>query len=587
MGPSARWALRVSLPDLERSQLDSFARRALVEDLRCLPWAWPTEQQPELLARARELSGQAGPAVAVGQVLLLTVDASGGAAWAAGQPLPAGRGAAPLASEARQAWARAARALPRSLPFLWSTLHAKRELPIVAPITLRPGRARTLDGRSFGLSFLLCLASRMLGQPVGREWAATAAVEDTGRLGPVEGLAQKIEALRGDAPQVRNLVVHASQAAEASAAVAEGHDLSIVPAATAAAALETIFGVLPLAEFFHAGSEPAKREELSAALFEMVLPGRAMLASWAPLARAAGVALAWPDLTDEQEFRLRFARAVAARHEGRAGDDFELDEMQLSLLPEPVRTDVLAHWVQESADKGAPDPATARRLALPRLVDGAEATPANLRLRGALGRLALAEGILEEACEQSLVAARGLVDRFLSDQVSHSLCAAAVAAGGLGDLARLEEARVLRAAVESRSLLDDESLAFLDLAFSRAGVLINDEVDGAIASLSRLASDAALRDHLRHSARRWWGRALALRGDAEGARSVREALGSPRAEPFATLAELDAALEQGDSEAAEAALASLVTIEPAARLQAARAGDRPSGADLVSRAYPY
>lgn len=584
----------MSLDDLGTPALDPFSKRRLLRDLRELPWCWPGASDASRREHALALAAEAGltgpPEPRAGEVLLLAAE-RGGAVCVLG-PAAVGRHGLPFGARSHAAWKDAARALPRSVPVLWTSVREhQREPPRAACIGSEGGPVTALDGRSFGLAFVLALASKVWNEPVPARWAATAEVDADGRTSAVGGLEAKISVLTRHAGQVDTLLVASEQEEEAGAIA--GQDLRVVGVESAADAVERVFGDAPWESVEELRSDPRRREELSLSLLRLVMPGHAGFSRWTPVAEAARVALeSWPEKTEDEQRRCELARAIALRHEGAQEKALVLSDLHegwASRLPEPLRTDCLAHLVQQAADTGRPDPGRLEALAASRLLEGEDATLENLRLRGALGRLALAKGELRRALDLSRTAAQGFFDRLEVRQISRALCAALVAAGALGD----DEALTGLAALHERAMdvggFEEEDHCFCDLALARARVTVGVELEAARAALEALVEGKGLRDHVRWSAMRWLARLDAGSGDAGAAAAMRERLVEDAGEDdaFVLLARLDECLLAGDEAGAARAVECLQGIEVCVLWQAARAPGPAEAASQVARAFPY
>ncbi|MGH7860332.1 MAG: hypothetical protein ACREQY_23630, partial [Candidatus Binatia bacterium] len=134
------------------------------------------------MAEAVALAGASPPDPRPGETILVAVNEGGSTLWAVVDDPPAGWRTAPFGPKARLAWRSALSALPRSLPVLWSSVSDTSAMPEEAcllgsrPAPNRGTEAELLDGASLGLSFLLILASRVLGRPLPAGLAASAAV---------------------------------------------------------------------------------------------------------------------------------------------------------------------------------------------------------------------------------------------------------------------------------------------------------------------------------------------------------------------------------------------------------------------------
>ena len=274
--------------------------------------------------------------------------------------LPATLHRAALGAEATASWHAAVLALPRSLPVLWRDLRELAQHPPV-PVHLcshlaEPGierRDRVVDGGSFGLAFLLQLASRVLSLPLPPDVIASVAIDELGRTSRVDGLFEKLDGIATLAPRISRVLVAASQHDEVRSSAGR---LQLVPVRTAAQALEVVFGDALGIRLAEAGSDDARRRELVDAFFRLALVGRGAAVDWSPVERGARIALRdWPPAFDDR-YRLQFAAGVAARHERNAGEIAVPGPAWLDAQPAPIRVGVLTHLVQQSADTGTPSP---------------------------------------------------------------------------------------------------------------------------------------------------------------------------------------------------------------------------------------
>ena len=595
---------------IERPRLDGYTERELGRALRRGPWCWPADAGG--VRRARELAPDGPPRLRPGQALLVTADAGFADLWA----LDVGPGAASsdgdalrFGSEARATWDVALATLPRALPVLWSSigryqdaalraLHLvlRRTTPDAAAAPSRAARERLLDGPSFGLSFLLALASLVLDDAVPADLAATGAVHPSGRIEPVGGLEGKIEILAREAPGIRRLLVAASQADAArtqAAAVAAG--FQVIGVATAAAALEATLGPVLVERLVAAGSDEARRRELIDAFFRLVLLGRREVVDWSPVARAAALALdRWPDLLALDRRRLEFAHAVALRHDDNRGRLPVLDASWLAAMPAPLRVSVLANYVQQSADAGEPDPALVIGAAEGHLVRGREAFQPHLVLLGALGRLLAVSGDAQRALEYQMEAARGSLERMDRDNVSHPLSEWYRLAGALDDRAAFDAAETVRRTVEAQGGVG-AGQPYVELARANAQIaLTTGDCENAATTLARLGTAEHIPAHVRWSAVRWLVRLHEERGqDATAVLAGLDAATAPgaadpgRARRFRVLVELDRATRRQDAATGAAGLAELEGLDPGVVGHLRRAAPPGRAPAWVARFYPY
>jgi len=560
------------------------------------PWCWPAEGDPAL-PHARHASGcEDPPAPAVGSVLAVTVGGHGGCLWAL-RERPDRPPASVFGEQASARWDDAICALPRSLPVLWASVRRHRARP--SPWHLgghaRAGRGivlpePTVDGPSIGLAFFLCLASRVLGVPVATDVVATATLDAFGAVGPVEGLELKVDTVLAVAPRVRRLVVAAAQVDRARALCAGR--LEVLGVRNAAEAAELLLTDLAARIV---GVEGASRRELVRSFFRLAMGGQRELLDWSPVAKAARLALAeWRDLPDDERYTLELGAAVAERHQRNRGSLRLPPRSWLDSLSTPVRVNVLAHLVQQSADTG--DPPSKQTLALARKdlpIDARHGYAPQLRLMGAVARLESFCGNPARALKrQRLLAECHLANQSYED-VSQPLCEWIRLAGALGDRESLTAAGAFFDEGQMLGVFSPADLGYLQLARARAGVQAGEPTRAALESLRRLAGDAAVSDHVRRSAARWaiaCGRALGLADEAAAARARLSAAcpeDDPDARVFACLAALDAALASGDTTAANAAVASLLECQPGLMRHLTEEREPAERPAHVARWFPY
>jgi len=154
------------------------------------PWCW-------------SVHSAGAPEMAVGIAPAVTLRGGTVALWAlTSENVPPSAHRAALGAEAMASWHAAVLALPRSLPVLWRDLRELAQQPPV-PVHLcshlaEPGierRDRVVDGGSFGLAFLLQLASRVLSLPLPPDVIASVAIDELGRTSRVDGLYEKLEGI--------------------------------------------------------------------------------------------------------------------------------------------------------------------------------------------------------------------------------------------------------------------------------------------------------------------------------------------------------------------------------------------------------
>lgn len=548
----------------------------------------------------------------IGEVRLIGVDPKNerGSVWLLDPSGAAGLVARELRGVSREVWARAATVLPRSLPVLWRAVRdAHRRVPVArhlgtwAPEGATQSPPRELDGESYGLSFVLSLASTVLGVPLRPEVAASATVDEFGdtTTKDVAGLHAKIQAIRRHAPQVRTLLVPAHQKDEAEAAAADS-GIKIVPIRSAGEALKVAFANDMESALIEAGTNPERKREILRSFFALALGQRSAVLDWSPVARGASLAIErWKDLAPHDLYCLEFARAVAQRHESNTGELTLPEEAWLQTLPSTIRLAVVRHVVQQAADSGSPDVASAEQIGFTHLVRGAEAFDDHLKLLGALGRLYAVTGRVPEALGFQREAAKAWIDRMNYGETSFPLCEWIRLAGvsGLSD-----EFGGARASLEEADLLGNihaDRNPYLRLAIGRAAAMLGD-LDTAWKQLDGLPGDVGVPVHVRAGAARWqaliadensadWpGVTFSFLDELEAMKRAGDPSVSATAGKAIALVNLDRAVRRSDEDAAHKAIAGLRELEPypvSHLLQVAPATPVLARAGYVRRHYPY
>lgn len=526
---------------------DARGRLRLGAFLAELPWGWPAPGEPTH-ARAQVVSGRADvPALAPGEALLLTERLGEGSLWALRL-----RGAArgDVALDAEEVWRRAAELIPSTLPLLWQSPRPRdprAENDSLRPLPSSPPRLRrahvpvryneagqrppfesVVAGDSLGVALLLAQASLLLETRLPLDLAATATLGPTGQLGPVGGLEAKLRALVRLAPRVRRLIVAQAQRLDAERtlariAIAEGVTAPIVLGlATARDAVRLALpDELVEAGWRDVGADPDRRASQIERLVQLALADRSEAADWRPVEHAASAAAqGWPDLAGHERWSLDFVGAIAARHMGRAAERALPLPAQDELLaiPQPRRTRILAHLVQQSADTGDPDPDSVELLATAHVIPGAGAFPDHLKLAGALGRLAAARGRYPDAFALQREAAEAWLARpEVHDQVSYPLSELFRLAAILGTPALEVAERLRKRAIEAGAM--PPSSPWTEAPRARALVVLGQPRADALAALAPLLA-GQVPAHCGHVARRA-RRALAVRdGETAVAREI-------------------------------------------------------------------
>jgi hypothetical protein len=448
---------------LESRSVDLPRRRALARALARARWCWPAEAAGWSFEHAARLVPSGPPGITPGEVLLVTANEDCASLWVLlCHDLPPDEETRSFGKRAEGRWKDAAAALPRSLPLLWAPVAEARRAPHAAlhlwsrPRLHREARPETvLDGPSFGLAFVLSLASRVLGARTPEDVVASACVGPDGRLEPAGEIAEKVDVVWRAAPRVRRLLIAATRdgahAREAKRA-AVGTAIEIHAVSSATAALRLVFGDGLASLLIGAGSDAARRRELVDSLFRLALSGRNQVLDWTPVqAAAARARQAWEGQLDEDEKRqLEFAEAVAARHESNAGVLPVPEEKWLQQMPVAVRVGLLANFVQHSADTATPPAEAIEALAEPYRAPAHESFPVQLKLMGALGRLHAVTGRAAQALPMQEQAAVAFFGQLEYAEVSFPLTEWYRLAGVSGDQQAFDRAERLHERVEER-----------------------------------------------------------------------------------------------------------------------------------------
>jgi hypothetical protein len=561
-----------------------------------LPFERPAEARDAALAMGPwcwSMHAVGAPEMAVGVAPAVTLRGGTVSLWAltSGKVPPALHVAA-IGVEAGASWDAAVLALPRSLPVLWRDLRELARQP-PAPVHLASHlveagierRERVVDGRSFGLAYLLQLASRVLSLPLPPDVIASVAIDELGRTARVDGLFEKLDGIASLAPRISRVLVAASQHDDVRSS---GGRLQLLPVRTAAQALEIVFGDALGARLAEAGSDDPRRRELVDAFFRLALVGRGAAVDWSPVERGARIALqTWPPAFDDR-YRLQFAAGVAARHERNAGEIAVPGPAWLDAQPAPIRVGVLTHLVQQCADTGTPAVDQIEAYATSQVPkDLGSAFVPQLQLAGALARLWAVTGRAGDALDMQQRVARAFVAAFEDTQVSFQLSEWFRLAGALGDAEAFARGEAFLAKLEATGGLTPSGAPYVNLAQARARVELGQSDAATRDRLDTLSRDLRVPAHVRWSACRWAARAWRQVGEAAlaGERLVAmelERAKAPHAARYLLLAEFDAAQDARGT--AVAFLDRLAALDPGplTHLRAAHESD----ADIV-RFYPY
>jgi tetratricopeptide (TPR) repeat protein len=410
-----------------------------------------------------------------------------------------------------------------------------REAPPRAQPIFGLGEPMTLEGRSFGLSFVLARLSALSGHAVPSHLIASATLGDDGGLNPVHGLDAKLNAIARTALGVRCVLLHPDNAEEARAIVKNlPRALEIVEVKTVADAVKYAFGERleqpPLSWDDDAALDASLR-----ALRARTLAGHAL--NWAATLRA----LEWIAARRQENARIPLLAAIARRHTGAAASlalDWDEDAI------DEVGNELVAHIVQAAADAGDDRCSEFVARALDR-VRNAPAEPGSIKALGACARALAAMRRFDEAQACAERAVQRWIARDERDESSYALCEWLRVAG-----VRKDQEAIERALIEAADLMDHPNNgAYVRLA-SMSALVRTGQPERAL----RLANAVETsQPYVKRSMLRWAARANDALGEREQATRMREVLRniSERSEDGqqecreSLFARLDEALAQG------------------------------------------
>lgn len=512
---------RLEHPCQRKQRCTKRGRRRAIDFLEMGPWTWPDAARHYEMRRyvRQELDLKGPPQLRAGEVLLVAVKHDQGELWVLPHnEAPEHRREGTFLGGAEQVWRDAECALPRNLPLLWRSVRAEtNHIPRARWIHRSPDRAGlnpSLEGRSFGLAFALAIASRLINIPVPADLVASADLDERGSLGRVEGLEAKLEVVASLALHVRRFIVAHEQHEEALEIVQRrGWDhLEIRSYKRLGEALADIFEGLP-EHLERLGEFEEDRVALVNSFFRLALGERDASIDWSPVAQAAHHALeSWrPSLSETNQRKLEFAKAVAYRHcENEGGLPVPMREWMRG-FPNPTQIEIMAHVTQQAADTGSPDPVKVLEMANEDIPSLGESFPPHLKLLGARGRLYYsAFGDIERSLKDQFAAIDGWRRLWQFGPISYPLSYAYMLIGVLaaegesvGD--RYERANELEAEL-NRGGTACRSNPYVRLGRGRALVEMR-RFQEAREVLEELYESERNPDHVNRSTERWLRRA--------------------------------------------------------------------------------
>jgi hypothetical protein len=499
--------------------------------LQAGPWCWPWDH-PRRLERATEIAGPPVEQAATGVFPFVTEvrrggQPVGGELWIAGQPKSRGHTHAALGQHAQGARSAAAAALPRALPYLvarphrWDRrIHHLARFAFVFDAGQNSHALPVVDGPSFGLGWLLGLASCCASTPVPRHVIASATIDAAGKLGRVGGVERKLRVIDEWALGITHVYVAAEQVDEWRAA-ARGLNRSLeIVGCEKASELHLLIGGRTQIEDMPSD----RRGPWVRSMFNLAadIGGRT---DWHPVDRATELAMeTWGDELDEHpRWQLHFANAVAARHENRHVK-LELPPagfLESQSLAPPMVAKVIANLIAHSTDIGSPPAQDVLTLSA-HWKDEHPKLERTARVIGAEARLWSRVGKFERALAMQRQVAQDFARSGDFTEISFQLTEWYRLAGCMGAPAGLQAFREADDFVELHQALEHggEGRDFVNLCRARACIQLGLDDQETVDSLTELTDKSSTRHHLRYSAMRWLARLFAVRGQRERRRAV-------------------------------------------------------------------
>lgn len=533
---------RLSLREVLQGRSPDELRYA-IEHALTMPWCWPRDASTAAVARSLVEGAPAEPAI--GETILVSVCAEEAreALWRFRWRARRGERGATFGDGARESLHRVAQLASGVVPHLHSVV-ATKQLPWTAELICKRGDGLDgkLDDRSFELSMLLALASRLMERPVPVRFAASATIEDGGELGCVQGLDRKLSMLVENAPAIDAVLVAKDQEAAANELIARrAWPIRALGAATCRDAIDLVF---PTAREL----APPRWDDASGlggvveSLIELCRDGASVL-DWRAVVRA-GEWLQQRELTARQRARVEVATLIARRH---ANGSFFVIPWDEKLVAHNLA--MAAHVVQAAADAGSDslDSYLRRADALVAEAEELDDDDDRRQLLGAMGRARATLRRYPEALALLSAATRGWFEGAKVGQSSHALSEWLRVAAIARDGASWEQARGYARAYGNAELpSDDVGRWFVRMALGR-GLMTWGQTAEALALLEEGSLDA-MPVWLRRSWARWQAVGRASQRDREGAAALRArvALADDGEVPIeARFAALDEAIEEG------------------------------------------
>lgn len=394
-------------------------------------------------------------------LLLAAVQGEGGSLWR----LPNGEHAGTtLGKSGRNAWSLTQAVAKRFVPVLVGEIE-EPQAQISELIQLWPDGKLLVDGASFGAAFLLAHASRLLQTPIATDIAATAEVQEDGSIRQVDGLKEKIQALRDWAPGVKRLLVAQEQIQEVEdllmntsiQAVPVSHALDVLDAG-----FENHAYLQCLSKRWQ--DNPKHAEKLTLWLFMKVVIEHRFFNNWRALINTAELIQTCP-VSETTQWQAKVVANVAARHCGISAQPLPPKPAHVR-IPRPYLLSLLSQEIQSATDRCAPEWKTIVQQG-EAAVRGDESQE-ELQLLGALGRAYASWGEWDNARRTLRAAIEGWSALVKPEEASRAGCALFWVEGLEGNSASIKEVCALLSDCMESPQTGTASRAYLALALGRA-----------------------------------------------------------------------------------------------------------------------
>lgn len=600
---------KLLLENVRRTQADSpyhLQLRARIQEIHRDPWGWPEAAlSPHLQAvlRAHTKNAPIQP-LSVGDTLLVgvnTEDQSTLMHLRMTRHTLAESLKGTVLESTKAAWRQSKKSAERVAPFV---LNAHLDEIALQVVSLNVHDAISLDGKSYGLAFCLSHVSLLLHTPIPRDIVALAATDEHGNTLPVDGLDAKISKILHDALSIQRLLVHPTQVTYAQECIAR-HALSAqnIVAYGISKLADAVDIAWPDAPVFSAQrlDEPTLRAELIEELYVKLLNSKSYFQSWQGVIRTLQYLRQNAELSDELQLKCDFALSIAMRHEGEGDTQHHVRPRLNDLLQVERRADYRPAIVRQSVQsifdggKSATDDIKNNIAQCTKtLIQDQVIHTEDLKTLGAWARILVRDGQLE-ACAHLMNAVTDGWWEYRRDhkhEATHSLSVLLHAAGLAQTQSLLDQAlRQMRRFEELRI----DHWHWVQFSYARTLAIVGRTRESLII-FHELANNVHLRPFVRVSSTRWLARAYTVEsGTCSSVDEVRESMqalddSGDLVLTFLSLFELDCALFNQDTDAAQRVLRTLTTQTTKNELFKKLKETAPEGYPMhqwIADAYPY